>query len=161
MPMQVFSMRLTPATMPEHTSSLQRTSHSRTSMVPFSQSPNHQVSYGVAAKSELAALFVTAREMIPHRQTLISMGWPQPKSPIQTDNSTATGSTNKTIVPCRARMMDMHFWWLLCRASQDQFHYYLDAGSKNWTDYHTKHHLDTYHEAHQSTHAGIWDPVGS
>jgi len=27
-----------------------------------------------AAKSELAALFVTAQEMIPHRQTLIAMG---------------------------------------------------------------------------------------
>jgi hypothetical protein len=35
-----------------------------------------------AAKSELAALFITAQEMIPHRQTLITMGWPQPKSPI-------------------------------------------------------------------------------
>ncbi len=29
-------------------------------------------------------------------------------------------------------------------ASQD----YWDAGSKNWADYHTKHHSDTYHEAH-------------
>jgi hypothetical protein len=70
-----------------------------------------------AAKSELAALFVTAREMIPRRQTLISMGWPQSKSPIQTDNSTAAGVTNKTIVPCQAKMMNMHFWWLHCRAS--------------------------------------------
>jgi hypothetical protein len=35
----------------------------------------------LAAKSELAALFVMAREMIPQRQTLISMGWPQPKKP--------------------------------------------------------------------------------
>jgi hypothetical protein len=51
-----------------------------------------------AAKSEVAALFVTTREMIPHRQTLISMGWPKPKSPIQTDNLTATGITSKTIV---------------------------------------------------------------
>jgi hypothetical protein len=34
-----------------------------------------------AAKSELAALLVTAREMIPHRQTLIAMGWLQPKKP--------------------------------------------------------------------------------
>jgi hypothetical protein len=41
-----------------------------------------------AAESELAALFIAAREMILHRQTLIDMGWPQPKSPIQTDNST-------------------------------------------------------------------------
>ena len=62
-----------------------------------------------AAKSELAALFVTAREMIPHRQTLIAMGWSQPKTPIQTDNSTAVGVTNKTIVPRRAKMMDMPF----------------------------------------------------
>ncbi len=70
-----------------------------------------------AAKSELATLFVTAREMISHRQTLISMGWPQPKSPIQTDNSTTARVTNKTIVPRRAKMMDMRFWWLSCRTS--------------------------------------------
>jgi hypothetical protein len=60
-----------------------------------------------AAKSELAALFITAREMIPHRQILIAMDWPQPKSPIQTDSSTAAGVTNKTIVPCRSKMMDI------------------------------------------------------
>jgi hypothetical protein len=109
-----------------------------------------------AAESELAALFITAREMIPHRQTLIDMGWPQPKSPIQTDNSTAAGVVNNTIVPRRSKMMDMRFWWLRCRASQDQFRYYWDAGSKNWADYHTKHHPPTYHEAHRNTHAGKW-----
>jgi hypothetical protein len=43
----------------------------------------------LAAESELTALFITAQEMIPYRQTLIAMGWPQPKSPIQMDNSTA------------------------------------------------------------------------
>jgi hypothetical protein len=74
-----------------------------------------------AAKSELAALFITAREMIPHHQTLIAMGWLQPKSPIQTDNRTAAGVTNKTIVPCRSKMMGMQIWWLHCRTSQDQF----------------------------------------
>jgi hypothetical protein len=110
-----------------------------------------------AAEAELAALFVSAREMILHRQTLIDMGLPQPKSPIQTDNSTATGVTNKMIVPSRAKMMDMCLWWLRCRGSQEQFCYYWDAGSKNWADYHTKHHPDTYHEAHRIMHAGIWD----
>ncbi len=60
-----------------------------------------------AAKSELKGLFITACKMIPHRQTLIAMGWPQHKSPIQMDNSTAVGVTNKTIVPCRSKMMDM------------------------------------------------------
>jgi hypothetical protein len=61
----------------------------------------------LAAESELTALFITAQEMIPHRQTLIAMGWPQSKSPIQADNSTAAGVTNKTIVPHRAKMMYM------------------------------------------------------
>jgi hypothetical protein len=113
-----------------------------------------------AAKSELVALFITAREMIPHRQTLIDMGWPQPKSPIQTNNSTAAGVTNKTIVPCRAKMMDMRLWWLQCRGSQNHFCYYWDSRSKNWANYHTKHHPNTYHEVHRLTHAGIWEPPG-
>ena len=36
----------------------------------------------LAADAELAALFIDAREMVPHRQTLINMGWPQPGSPV-------------------------------------------------------------------------------
>jgi hypothetical protein len=112
-----------------------------------------------AAKSELAALFITAQEMIPHCQTLIAMGWPQ--RPIQMDNSTAAGVTNKTIVPRRSKMMDMQFWWLRCRASQDQFCNYWDAGAKSWANPHTKHHPDTYHKAHLSLHAGYWSLVGN
>ncbi len=114
-----------------------------------------------AAKSKLVALFITAREMIPHRQTLINMGWPQPKSPIQTDNSTAAGVTKNTIVPHRSKMMDMRLWWLHWRTCQDQFCYYWDAGTKNWADYNTKHHPETFFESHHSTHAGIWVGVGT
>jgi hypothetical protein len=51
------------------------------------------------AEAELAALLIATRKTAPHQQTLIDMGWPQPKSLIQTDNSTALGVTNKTIVP--------------------------------------------------------------
>ena len=51
-----------------------------------------------AAEAEMAALYVTAKNMIPLRNTLIEMGWPQPKLPIQTYNSTSVGFTNKTIV---------------------------------------------------------------
>jgi hypothetical protein len=36
----------------------------------------------LAEESELAVLFMKAHEMIPHFQTLIAMGCPQPKSPI-------------------------------------------------------------------------------
>ena len=52
-----------------------------------------------AAEAELAALFITSKELVPLRQTLVEMGWPQPKTPIQTDNSIAVGVINETIVP--------------------------------------------------------------
>jgi hypothetical protein len=35
------------------------------------------------AEAELAAFYIFARKMVPHRQTLIDMGWLQPRSPQQ------------------------------------------------------------------------------
>jgi hypothetical protein len=32
----------------------------------------------LAAEAELAALYIVTRKMVPHRQTLINMGWQQP-----------------------------------------------------------------------------------
>ncbi len=109
------------------------------------------------AEAELAALLIATRKTAPHQQTLIDMGWPQPKSLIQTDNSTALGVTNKTIVPKWSKMMDMGLWWLRCWGSQNQFRYYWDAGLKNWADYSTKHHPDIYHGAHHRIHACTWN----
>ena len=51
----------------------------------------------LAAESDLVALSITEKEMIPLPQTLIDMRWTQPPSPIQTDNSTSVGVVNKTI----------------------------------------------------------------
>ena len=65
-----------------------------------------------AAKAELAGLFITAESMAPMRKTCIEVGWPQPRSPIQTDNSTAVGVTNNTIVIRYIKSMDMRLWWL-------------------------------------------------
>jgi hypothetical protein len=65
-----------------------------------------------AAKAEFGALYTTAKEMVPLRQTLIKMGWPQPRTPIQMDNSTAVGITNLTIVPQKTKSMDLRLWWL-------------------------------------------------
>ena len=39
-----------------------------------------------AEEAEMAALFITAKKMIPLGNTLIEMRWPQPQTPIQTDN---------------------------------------------------------------------------
>ena len=65
-----------------------------------------------AAESEMAELYITAKNMIPLRNTLIKIGWPQPKSLIQTDNSAAVGFTNKTIINKATKSADMKLRWL-------------------------------------------------
>ena len=78
--------------------------------------------------------------MVPMRQTLIEMGWPQPPTPIQTDNTTAEGVVNNTIVAKKLNSMDLRLHWLRCREAQKQFRFYWDKGPNNWGDYHTKQH---------------------
>jgi hypothetical protein len=107
-----------------------------------------------AAEAELSAMYIAARDMVPLRNTLAEMGWPQPKSPIQTDNSTAVGFVNDTIITRRIKMICMRIHWLRCRESQGQFRFYWDKGTNNLADYSTKHHPPAYHIAHRPTHAG-------
>jgi hypothetical protein len=60
-----------------------------------------------AAEAELGALFINAREAVYLRCILVEMGHPQPKTPIQTDNSTAKGFINSKIQPKHTKSMDM------------------------------------------------------
>ena len=59
------------------------------------------------------------------------MGWSQPQTPIQTENPTAVGFKNKTIVNKSTKSADMKLWWLRDRKSQEQFNYYWAPVSEN------------------------------
>eukprot|EP00804_Cyclotella_cryptica_P010965 CCRYP_016693-RF/>CCRYP_016693-RF protein AED:0.44 eAED:0.48 QI:0/-1/0/1/-1/1/1/0/169 len=107
-----------------------------------------------AAEAELAGLYICAKEMEPLRNSLVKMGWPQPNSPIQTDNTTALGVANKTIITRKMKSMDIRLWWLRCRELQGQFCYFWGPSPTNYADYPTKAHSDIYHESMRPTHAG-------
>jgi len=98
-----------------------------------------------AAKAELGALYINASEAVPMRQLLVEMGHKQPKTPIQTDNTTACGVVNNNMQPRRTKAMDMHFHWLHCCDSQGQFRYYWGPGINNQADYWAKHHCTAHH----------------
>ena len=98
-----------------------------------------------AAEAELAGLLICAKAMVPLRQSLTEMGWPQPQYPIQCDNSTAGGVSNATIIPRKTKSMDIKFHWLRCRDSQNQFWYFWAPGALNLGDYSTKNHTPIYH----------------
>jgi hypothetical protein len=106
------------------------------------------------AEAETGALFIVAQEMVLILNMLIEMGCSQPRSPVQTDNSTATGYVNNTIVVKRLKSVEMKLDWLRCREAQGQFRFYWDKGAHNLADYHTKHHPPAYHIAHRATHSG-------
>jgi hypothetical protein len=74
-----------------------------------------------AAEAYVAGLFVNAKEGEILRTTLDEMGYPQEPTPIQTDNSTASGIANDTINQQRSRSIDMRFYWIHDRVKQGHF----------------------------------------
>jgi hypothetical protein len=100
-----------------------------------------------ASEAELGALFVNGKEATVLRQTLQDMGWPQPPTPMQTDNSTASGIVNHTVKQHKSRAMDMRFYWIRDRTDQKQFHIFWAPGNLNLGDYFTKHHAPSHHRS--------------
>jgi hypothetical protein len=107
-----------------------------------------------AAEAELGALFINIKTGVSMQQTFEELGHPQPRTPIQTDNSTAHALLTNKILPKALKAMDMRFHWLRCRAAQDQFCYYWRPGTQNLADYWTKHHPASHHK---SFHPQIFD----
>jgi hypothetical protein len=103
------------------------------------------------AEAELGALFINAKTAISIQQTLIELGHPQPRTPIQADNATAHALITNKILPKALMAMDMHFHWLQCRNAQGQFRYYWRPGTQNLADYFTKHHPATHHKSVRPT----------
>ena len=102
-----------------------------------------------AAKSELADLYICAKQMFPLCQALVEMGLPQSWSPIQCDNVNAIKLTKETIIPLKTNTKDVQFHWLRCQDSQVQFCYYWAPGPNNLGDYSIKNHTPIYHLSHR------------
>ena len=98
-----------------------------------------------AAEAELAGLYIYAKEMVTLCQSLVEMGWPQPRLPIQCDKSTEIGVANETIIPRKTKSMDMQFQWLRCRDAQGQFRYFWAPSHDNLGNYSTNNHPPIYH----------------
>jgi hypothetical protein len=74
-----------------------------------------------AAEAEIGAVFINAKEGAVIRTTLEELGHKQPPTPMETDNTTATGYSNDTIKQKRTKATDMRFYWIKDRVKQGQF----------------------------------------
>jgi hypothetical protein len=85
-----------------------------------------------AAEAEIGAVFINSKEGAVLRTTLEELGNKQPPTPMETDNTTATGYSNGTIKQKRAKAMDMRFYWVNDRVKQGQFNEYGARAFKIW-----------------------------
>ena len=109
----------------------------------------------LAAEAELGALHINGQEAVALRNTLEAMGFPQPPTPMKTDDSTANGIVNNTMKWKRSKAVDMRFHWLRDGASQGQFRICWEAGAKNFGDFHTKHHPPVCHKMMRPIHTHV------
>jgi hypothetical protein len=81
-----------------------------------------------AAKAEIGAVFIHAKEGAVLRTTLEELGHKQPPTHMETDNTTATGYSNGTIKQKCTKAMDMRFYWIKDRVKQGQCNVYWGPG---------------------------------
>eukprot|EP00804_Cyclotella_cryptica_P022982 CCRYP_014975-RB/>CCRYP_014975-RB protein AED:0.44 eAED:0.44 QI:0/-1/0/1/-1/0/1/0/176 len=96
--------------------------------------------------AELATLYIMAWVAVFIRIILEELGHKQPATPLQTDNSTATGIVNGKVQSKRTKAMDMQFHWLHDRECQERFRIYQRPFKLNYADYWTKHHPAAHHQ---------------
>ena len=103
-----------------------------------------------ASEAELAALFLNGQSAIATRNTLADLGYPQPPTPLLTDNSTASGIANNTIRLKRSKSMDMRYHWVRERVQHGDFTVTWGPGGDNLADYFTKIHPPNHFRAMRS-----------
>ena len=81
----------------EPTSSWRKMTNTNMEWTHINYCSSHKCFMSSAAEYELGAIFITSKELVPMRKTLIEMGWPHPPTPIQTDNSTAADVVNEKL----------------------------------------------------------------
>jgi hypothetical protein len=77
-----------------------------------------------AAEAELGALVINAKTAALMRQTLMELGHPQPRTPMQTNNAMAHALLANKILPKALKATVMPFHWLRCCDVQGKFYYY-------------------------------------
>lgn len=105
----------------------------------------HIRSGAISTRGKAGAGFSNGKELVPIRQTLEEMCYPQGPIPSQFNNLVAEGIMNDTVKQNMSKGMDIQFYWLRDRARQKQIHIYWKVGKLTLTDYPTKHHPVKHH----------------
>lgn len=106
-----------------------------------------------SSEAETSAVFHNAQTAIPIRRILISLGHPQPATPLKTDNSSAVGFVHNNIDIKRSKTWDMRLHRLKDLQIQNFFDIYSDRAMNSMSDYYTKtQHTILHHRNERPKH---------
>ncbi len=103
--------------------------------------------FSSAAEAEYGSYFVNGQQACIYQNTLRDLGYPQFKTPIIGDNSTANSASHKSIRIRRLQSVAMRYHWIQDRVKEGQFYTIWLSGKDNKADYFTKIHPAAYHKA--------------
>lgn len=99
-----------------------------------------------ASESEIAALFINTKIIIPMTTLLHELGHPQPATTLQTDNAMAQGFATKTIKQRKSKTISMNFYWIQDQHNETKVTIFWHPKELNMADYFTKHHPPVIHK---------------
>jgi hypothetical protein len=103
-----------------------------------------------AAEAKLSTLFLNCKEGMIFCLPLEELGYPQPKTPIHCDNTTAVSIANNTIKSQQSRSMETRYFLVCDKVAQDAYNVKWHPGQENLVDYQSKHHPGVHHTAVRS-----------
>ena len=98
-----------------------------------------------AAKAELGALYHNCQTAIVFCDILNDMGHPQPKMPVHCDHATAVSIAHNTVKRQCSRSMEMKFFWISDKITQEMYNISWHPGQENLADYQSKQHPGGHH----------------
>jgi hypothetical protein len=112
----------------------------------------HETCFIISIRSRNWGTFHNCKKATILRTTLQEMGYQQPATPIQTDNSTACEIANNSIKQQPSRAIDMQYYWVRDWQQQGHFNIFWAPGTDNLADYFTKHFSARHHQDMRQTY---------
>jgi hypothetical protein len=97
-------------------------------------------------EAEVTGTFVNTKEGINVRNILNSIGRPQPRTPLLTQNIRTFGIVSRKMIQQRSNAIDIRFYWLIDREAKNQFIMFWAPGKPKLRDYFMKHHVPAHHQ---------------
>jgi hypothetical protein len=101
----------------------------------------------LAAEAKLGKFFLNCKKGMIFYLTLKELGHQQPNTPIHSNNATAVGIANNIVKQQHSHSMEMRYFWVCNKVTQDDYDVKWHPGQENLADYQSKHHVGAHHHA--------------